>query len=78
MALETKDVDTEASHVTTYNTTRDYLAAAARAEFEITIAHHVAVVPRLQLLVFPSLLDDSGFAPRAFVGRPEIAVRWRF
>lgn len=74
----TRDANGELSNVYTYNTTRDYLAGAARADLEITIVRHVAVVPRLQLLVFPSGLDDSGLAPRTFVARPEIAIRWRF
>lgn len=74
----TRDADGELSNVSRYTTTRNYLAAAARADLEIKIAGNVAVVPRLQLLIFPSRLDDSGLAPRTFVGRPEVAVRWRF
>jgi hypothetical protein len=77
-ATTTRDADGELSNVNAYHTTRDYLAAAARADLEVAIARHVAVVPRLQVLVFPSLLDDSGLAPRIFVARPEIAIRWRF
>jgi hypothetical protein len=38
----------------------------------------VSIVPRLRVTAFPSLLDDSGFAPRMLVARPEIAVRWGF
>jgi hypothetical protein len=33
---------------------------------------------RLRVTAFPSLLDDSGLAPRVLVARPEVAVRWRF
>jgi hypothetical protein len=74
----TKDADGSPSNVNTYKTTRNYLAGAARADLEIAIVRHVSIVPRVQLLIFPSALDDSGLAPRAFVARPEIAVRWRF
>ncbi len=76
--ITTRDADGGVSNVYAYQTTRDYFAGAARADCVITIARQLAVVPRLQLLVFPSLLDDSGFAPRTFVVRPEIAIRWRF
>lgn len=57
---------------------RNYLAAAARLDVEFRVARHVSVVPRLRLTVYPSLLDDSGLAPRTIVARPEIAVRWGF
>ncbi len=57
---------------------RNYLAAAARLDVEFRVARHVSVVPRLRLTVYPSLLDDSGLAPRMIVARPEVAVRWRF
>jgi len=57
---------------------RNYLAAAARLDVEIRVAPHVSVVPRLRVMAFPSLLDDSGLAPRPLVARPEIAVRWGF
>jgi hypothetical protein len=76
--ITTKDSDGTLSNVTMEHSMRDYLAGAARADLEIAIARHVAVVPRLQLLVFPSGLDDSGLAPRGFVARPEVAFRWRF
>jgi hypothetical protein len=57
---------------------RNYLAATARVDIEFRVAPQVSVVPRLGVTVFPSLLDDSGLAPRVLVARPEIAVRWRF
>ncbi len=57
---------------------RNYLAAVAGLDVEIAVASRVSVVPRLRVTVFPSLLDDSGLAPRVVVARPEIAVRWRF
>jgi hypothetical protein len=60
------------------SSSRNYMAAAARLEAEFRLAPHLSVVPRLRVTLFPSLLDDSGLAPRQFVGRPEIAVRWGF
>jgi len=57
---------------------RNYLAATARLDVELRVASHVSVVPRLRVTVFPSMLDDSGLAPRMLLARPEIAVRWRF
>jgi hypothetical protein len=57
---------------------RNYLAATARLEVEFRVARHVSVVPRFRVTLFPSLLDDSGFAPRMLTARPEIAVRWAF
>ena len=57
---------------------RNYMAAAARLDVEFSVARHVSVVPRVRLTVYPSLLDDSGSSPRLIVGRPELAVRWRF
>ena len=57
---------------------RNYLAAATRFDVEVRVAHAVSIVPRLRLIAFPSLPDDSGFAPRMLVARPEIAVRWGF
>jgi hypothetical protein len=74
----TRDVDSGVTTSGTYNTSRDYLALAARADLEITIVRHVSMVPRLQFLAFPSWLDDSGLAPRGVVARPEMAIRWRF
>jgi hypothetical protein len=66
--------------VNTYkrSSARNYLAAKAGVDVEVRIASRVSVVPRLRLTVFPSLLDDSGLAPRVFVARPEVAVRWSF
>jgi hypothetical protein len=60
------------------NSFRNYLAATARLDLEFRVAPHVSVVPRLAVTAFPSLLDDSGLAPRVLIARPEIAVRWRF
>jgi len=57
---------------------RNYLAAIARLDGEFRITSALSVVPRLRFTVFPSLLDDSGLAPRILMTRPEIAVRWRF
>ena len=56
---------------------RNYIAAAARLDIEFKVAARVSIVPRLRVTVFPSLLDDSGLAPRMVVARPEVAVRWR-
>jgi hypothetical protein len=66
------------ANTSSYASSRNYMAAAARLEAAFKVAPHVSVVPRLRVTVFPSLLDDSGVAPRQFVARPEIAVRWRF
>ena len=57
---------------------RNYLAAAARLDVELRVSPRVSVVPRLRVTAFPSLLDDSGLAPRMLVARPEISVRWVF
>jgi len=57
---------------------RNYLAATARLEVELRVARRLSVVPGVRITVFPSVLDDSGLAPRIVVGRPEIAVRWGF
>jgi hypothetical protein len=57
---------------------RNYLAATARLDVEFRVAPHLSVVPRLRVTAFPSLLDDSGHAPRMLMARPEIAVRWGF
>jgi hypothetical protein len=57
---------------------RNYMAATARLDLEFRVAPHVSVVPRVRVTAFPSLLDDSGLAPRMLSARPEIAVRWGF
>jgi hypothetical protein len=59
-------------------TLRNYLAAAARFDVELRVTPRLSVVPRLRVTAFPSLIDDSGLAPRMFVARPEFAARWRF
>jgi hypothetical protein len=56
---------------------RNYLAAVTRLDLELKVSARVSIVPRVRLTVFPSLVDDSGDAPRMFVARPEVAVRWR-
>lgn len=57
---------------------RNYLAATARLDLEFRIASRMSVIPRLRVTAFPSLLDDSGLAPRLLITRPEIAARWQF
>jgi len=57
---------------------RNYLAAVTRLDVEFRVGPRLSVVPRLRVTAFPSLLDDSGRAPRLFMARPEVAVRWRF
>jgi hypothetical protein len=57
---------------------RNYMAAVARLDAEFRVGAHIALVPRVRVTIFPSLLDDSGLAPRIFTARPEVAVRWRF
>ena len=78
----TKEVlpDGQLKDVNTYNTTsiRNYLAATAGLDVELRLASHLSVVPRLRVMAFPSVLDDSGLAPRVLTARPEIAARWRF
>lgn len=61
----------------TSTSSRNYLAAATRVDFEIGVSPRVSIVPRLRCTIFPSLLDDSGSAPRMVIPRPEVAVRWR-
>ena len=61
------------------NTRRTFVdVTTARLDVEFRIAPRVSVVPRLRVTAFPSLLDDSGLAPRMLMARPEIAVRWAF
>lgn len=57
---------------------RDYLAAAGGIDLEFSVVRHVSLVPRLRVFAFPSLVDDSGLAPKMFTARPELGVRWRF
>ena len=78
----TKEVlpDGQLTEVNTDTSTsfRNYLAATAGLDVEFRVAPHVSVVPRLRVTAFPSVLDDSGLAPRMLMARPEIAVRWGF
>jgi hypothetical protein len=78
----TKEVlsDGQRTEVNTHKSrsSRNYLAATARLDVEFKVAPHVSVVPRLRVTAFPSLLDDSGLAPRMLMARPQIAVRWEF
>jgi hypothetical protein len=60
------------------SSSRDYLAAVARVEVEFKVSSSVSVVPRLRVTAYPSMLDDSGLAPRMVTARPEVAVRWGF
>jgi hypothetical protein len=57
---------------------RDYLAAITRLDADVRIAGPLWIGPRLSLTMYPSLLDESGLAPRGFMGRAELAMRWRF
>jgi hypothetical protein len=57
---------------------RNYVAATARADVELRVAPRVSVVPRLRVTAFPSFLDDGGLAPRSLIAKPEVAVRWSF
>lgn len=66
------------AHTDRSASSRNYLVAAARLDLEIRVARQLSVVPRVRVTAFPSLLDDSGLAPRLLVARPEIAVRWGF
>jgi hypothetical protein len=59
------------------SSSRNYIAAATRLDVEFKVAARVSIVPRVRVTIFPSLLDDSGLAPRIVVARPEVAVRWR-
>jgi hypothetical protein len=72
--------DDQLIEVDTHQTTssRDYAAGAGRLDVELKVAPHVSIVPRVRATVFPSMLDDSGLAPRVFWVRPEVGVRWRF
>ena len=64
-------------HTQQGTSSRNYMAAVGRVDVELKVAPRVSIVPRVRLTVFPSLLDDSGSAPRMVVARPEVAVRWR-
>ena len=72
--------DGQLTEANTHATTSswNYLTATAKLDVEFKVAPHVSVVPRLRVTAFPSLLDDSGSAPRVFMARPAIAVRWGF
>jgi hypothetical protein len=78
----TKEVlpDGQLAEVNTLKDTssRNYLAATVGLDVEFRVSRQVAVVPRLRVTAFPSLLDDSSLAPRMLGGRPEIAVRCGF
>ena len=65
-------------HADTRTSARNYLAATARLDVEFRVAPRVSVVPRLRVTAYPSLLDESGLAPRMLMARPEVAVRWQF
>jgi hypothetical protein len=65
-------------HARNESSSRNYLAAATRLDVELKVAARVSIVPRVRVTIFPSLIDDSGSAPRMVVGRPEVAVRWSF
>ena len=68
-------IEANTQHGTSF---RNYLAAIGRVDLELRVARAVSVVPRLRVTAYPSLLDDSGLAPRPLTARPEIAVRWGF
>ena len=57
---------------------RDYIAGITRLDADVKIAGPLWIGPRLSVTAYPSLLDESGHAPRGFVGRAELAMRWRF
>ena len=57
---------------------RNYSVGSTGFDAEVRVTPRVSVVPRVRVTVFPSLLDDSGSAPRMFTARPELAARWRF
>lgn len=57
---------------------RDYLAGVGGLDAAVKLSAHLAIVARLRVTAFPSMLDDSGSAPRAFMAHPQIAVRWTF
>jgi len=57
---------------------RDYTVAVTRLDFDVKVAGQLWIGPRFSLTMYPSMLDDSGSAPRGLVARPELAVRWRF
>jgi hypothetical protein len=65
-------------NATTTTDSHNYLAATAGFDVELRIAARLSVLPRLRVTVFPSLIDDSGSAPKMVVMHPEIGVRWRF
>jgi hypothetical protein len=56
----------------------EYLTCVTRVDLDARIAGGLWIGPRLSMTMYPSLLDESGRAPRGFVGRAEVALRWRF
>jgi len=56
----------------------DYYVGVTRFDADVRLAERLWIGPRLSLTMYPSGFDKSGHAPRAFVARPELAVRWRF
>ena len=57
---------------------RNYSVGTTGLDAELKVTPRLSVVPRVRVTVYPSLLDDSGSAPRMVTARPEIAARWRF
>ena len=57
---------------------RDYVAGITRLDADVRIVGPLWIGPRLSLTMYPSLWDESGLAPRGFVARAELAMRWRF
>jgi hypothetical protein len=78
----TREVLTDGSLVEVHRqeerSTRNYFAAVAGLEATVRLSDHWSIVPRIRLTVFPNLADESVEAPRHFVVRPQLAVRWTF
>lgn len=58
--------------------TRNYVAATGGLDLAVRVSAHISVRPRLRVLAFPNLLDDSGAAPKLVTVRPELGIGWAF
>ena len=61
-----------------YRSTRNYKAGIGGIDLALRLSNRLSVRPRLRIVAFPSLLDDSGAAPKFVIVRPELAFGWIF
>jgi hypothetical protein len=65
-------------HVVSSTDRRDYVAGVSRVDADVRIGGHLWLGPRFTLTMYPAFWDKNSLAPRGFVGRTDLAVRWRF